>query len=93
MFEVIAVSLFAVQMKGRRGLGTHLRVFIKVPRPRDSEGTFSVFESSYQSNHSKVDAISLSTLPKDTKSELASLSSHYPILMLNVKSEAVNTNF
>jgi len=26
------------------GLGTHL--FVKVPRPRDSEGTFSVFESS-----------------------------------------------
>jgi len=42
------------------GLGTHL--FVKVPRPGDSEGTFSVFESScrsssqaatcyYQSNH------------------------------------------
>jgi len=27
------------------GLGTHL--FIKVPRPGDSEGAFSVFESSY----------------------------------------------
>jgi len=26
------------------GLGTHL--FVKVPRPGDSEGTFSVFESS-----------------------------------------------
>jgi len=32
----------------------------------------------YQSNHSKVEAIPLlSTLPKDTTSELASLSSHY----------------
>jgi len=36
------------------GLGTHL--FVQVPRPGDSEVTFSVFESSchlllYQSNH------------------------------------------
>jgi len=61
------------------GLGTHL--FVKVPRPGDSEVTFSVFESScrqaatcyYQSNHSKVEAISLSALPKDTTSELAGL--------------------
>jgi len=59
------------------GIGTHL--FVKVPRPRYSEGTF--FRSSsraatcyYQSNQSKVEAISLSTLPKDTTSELASLS-------------------
>jgi len=28
----------------RIGLGTHL--FVKIPRPGDSEGTFSVFESS-----------------------------------------------
>jgi len=27
-----------------RGLGTHL--FVKLPRPWDSKGTFSVFESS-----------------------------------------------
>jgi len=37
-------------------LGTHL--FVKVPRPGDSEGTISVFELTatcyYQSNHSKV---------------------------------------
>jgi len=52
------------------GLGTHL--FVKVPRPGDSEVTFSVFESSqaatcyYQSNHSKVEAIPLSALLKDT---------------------------
>jgi len=43
------------------GLSTHL--FAKIPRPGDSEGIFSVFESSfylcyYQSNHSKVGAIS-----------------------------------
>jgi len=67
------------------GLGAHL--FVKVPRPGDSEVTFSVFESRchvkeqcyYQSNHSKVEAITLSALPKDTKSELAGLSSHQPI--------------
>jgi len=39
----------------------------------------------YQSNLSKVEAIPLSDLPKDTTSELAGLSSHYPFLMLNVK--------
>jgi len=54
------------------GLGTHL--FVKVPRPGNSEKIFSVFESSchmhlllaYQSNHSKVEAIPLSALPKRT---------------------------
>jgi len=46
-----------------------------------------------QSNHSKVEAISLSALPKDTTSEIASLSSQYPFLMLNVKEEVINTNF
>jgi len=30
----------------------------------------------YQSNHSKIDAILLSALPKDTTSELTGLSSH-----------------
>jgi len=48
--------------------------------------------NSMQSNHSKVEAIPLSTLPKDTTSELTGLSSNYP-LVLNVSSEAVNTNF
>jgi len=51
-------------------LGTHL--IVKVPRPGDSEGTFSVFESSC----SKVEAIPLSAFPKDTTSELAGLSPH-----------------
>jgi len=67
------------------GLGTHL--FVNVPRPGDSEGTFLVFGQAttcyYQSNHSKVSA-----LPKDTASELDGLrgvSSEYPFLMLNVK--------
>jgi len=32
----------------------------------------------YQSNHAKVEAISLSALPKDPTSELAGLSSRYP---------------
>jgi len=60
------------------GLGPHL--FVKVPRPGDSEVTFSVFESSstcyYQYNHSKVEAITLNALPKDTTSELTGLSPH-----------------
>jgi len=46
------------------------RLFAKLPRPGDSEVTFAVFESSfhcyYQSNHSKLEAIPLSTLPMDT---------------------------
>jgi len=63
-----------------RGLGTHL--FVKVPLPRDSEGTFSVFESSCHLllpvQLLKGRAIPLSALPKDTASELASLSPHQP---------------
>jgi len=39
----------------------------------------------YQSNHSKVEAISVSALPKDTTNELADVSIHYPFLKLNVK--------
>jgi len=70
-----------------KGLGTHL--FVKVPRPGDSEGLFRSSSQAaicyYQSNHSKVEAISLSALPKNTTSELAGLSSHYPFFMLNVK--------
>jgi len=58
------------------------RSFAKLPRQRDSEVTFAIFESSatyyYQSNHSKVEAIPLSAFPKDTTSELADLSSHKP---------------
>jgi len=61
-------------------LGTHL--FVKVPRPGDSEVTFSGLPSQaatcyYQSNHSKVEAILLSVLSKDTSGELAGLSPHY----------------
>jgi len=57
------------------GLGTHL--FVKVLRPGDSEVTF-LFSSQAvtcynQSNHSLVEAIPLSALPKDTTSELTGL--------------------
>jgi len=47
------------------GLGTYL--FVKVPRPGDSEETFSVFESSCHMllPHSKVQAIPLSALQRD----------------------------
>jgi len=50
-----------------------------LPQPGDSEATFAVFESScyilLPVNHSKVEAIPLNALPKDTTSKLASLSS------------------
>jgi len=39
----------------------------------------------YQSNHSKIEAISLIALPNDKTSELTNLSLHYLFLMLNVK--------
>jgi len=67
-------------MKVRFRLGTYL--FVKVPRLGDSEGAFRSSNQAatcyYQSNHSKVEAIPLSALPKDTTSELAGLFSHYP---------------
>jgi len=61
---------------------SYAHLFAKLTQPGDSEVTFAVFESSchYQSYHSKIEAnqaIPLS-LPKDTKSELARLSPHYP---------------
>jgi len=63
---------------GGLGKGTHL--FVKVPRPGDSEGPFRSSSQAatcyYQSNHSKVEAIMLSALPKDTTSELAGLFPH-----------------
>jgi len=58
------------------GLGT--RLFVKEPRPQDSEGPFRSSSQAatcyYQSSHSKVEAISLNALPKDTTSKLAGLS-------------------
>jgi len=61
------------------GLGTHL--FVKVPRPGDSEVTFFGLQVKLppvttSSKYSKVGAITLSALPKDTTSELAGLSPH-----------------
>jgi len=65
------------------GLDTHL--FVKLPRPGDSEGTFAVSSEAatcyYQSNYSKVEAIPLRALPKDTTSELSGLSLHYSFFM------------
>jgi len=78
---------------GILGLGTHL--FVKVHRPEDSERTVSVFESSchlgcyYQSNHSKVEAIPLSALPKDTTSEFAFLLHTIPFLCWTSSRDAV----
>jgi len=61
-------------------LGTYVLVLIYLSRYTYSEVTFSVFESSchllLQSNHSKVEAISLSALLKDTTRELAGLYPH-----------------
>jgi len=49
-------------------------------QPGDSEVTFSVIESSctcfYRFNYSKIKAVPLSALPKDTTSEPAGLSTH-----------------
>jgi len=60
------------------GLGTHL-----LSRYLDQETAKGSFRSSsqaatcyFQSNHSKVEVITLSALPKDTRSELAGLSPH-----------------
>jgi len=47
----------------------------------------------YQSNHSKVQAIPLSALPKDTTRKLAGLTLYYPFSILTSSREAVNTNF
>jgi len=58
-------------------------VFIYLSRYLDQETAKGPFRSSsqaatcyYQSNHSKVEEIPLSALPKDTISELAGLSPH-----------------
>jgi len=62
------------------GLDTHL--FVKVPRPGDSEGSFLVrveLPPVTTSLTTKGRAIPLSALPQDTTSELAGLSSHYPL--------------
>jgi len=56
------------------------RLIAKLPQPGDREVTFRSSSQAatcyYQSNHSKVEAISLSALFKDTTSELSGLSPH-----------------
>jgi len=55
-------------------------LLVKVPRPGDSIGTFSVFQAAtyyYQSNHLKVETIPLSALSKDTTSILSGLTLRY----------------
>jgi len=76
------------------GLGAHL--FVKVPRPRDSEETF--FRSSSPAATCttslitlKVAAIPLSGLLKDITSELTFLSSQNLFLCWTSSREAVNT--
>jgi len=63
----------------------YARLFGKLPRPSNSEVIFAVFESSYHLllpvlplNGKDNPVKALSTLPKDTTSELADLSSPYP---------------
>jgi len=55
-------------------------LFVKVPRPGDSKMTFRSSSQAaicyYQLNHSKIEEIPLSALPKDTTSKLAGLSPH-----------------
>jgi len=60
----------------------HAHLFVKVPRPKDSKGTFSVFESSC---HLPLigRGSSIKCLAKDTTSELAGLSS-----VLSVKQDS-----
>jgi len=67
-------------------------LFANVPRPGDREvfglpvklPPVTTSLSYYQSNHSKVEAIPLSALPKDTTSERAS-NVHTISSMMNVK--------
>jgi len=58
------------------GLGTHL--FVKVPRKETANGPFRSLSQAatcyYQFSHSKLGAIPLSALPKDTTSKLVGLS-------------------
>jgi len=58
-------------IKKAKVLGTHL--FVKVPRPGDSEVTFSVFESSYQC---KMSTQHLNYTTVDCGSEISVLEVH-----------------
>jgi len=80
-------------------LDTGTDLFVNVPRVGDSERTFFGLRvklpsvtTSLKVEGRKVEAIQLSAFPKDTTSELAGLSSHYPFLCWTSSREAVNTN-
>jgi len=71
------------ELKINVGLGPHL--FVKVPRPGDSKVPLCGLRvklppvtTSLTTAHSKVVAIPLSALPKDTTSELAAYLHTYP---------------
>jgi len=72
------------------GLGSHL--FVKIPRQGDSEVIFRSSSQTvtcyYQSNHSKAEAIPLTTLPKDTTSKIAGLSPQSTQTLLNDERQA-----
>jgi len=63
------------------------RLFATLPRSGGSEVTLASLSqaATYQSNHSKIKAVPLSALPKNT-SKLTGLSSHYPF---NAERQAV----
>jgi len=75
------------------GLGLGTRLFVKVPRPGDSEWTFSSFRFSsqaatsyYQSNYSKVEAILLSAFCPRT--QLANLPAYLTLTLLIAERQA-----
>jgi len=94
------VAVFSFNFRNKRIEGWYLvlaHLIFTLHRPEDSEGTFSVFESNCQlflpANHSKIQAIPLSALPKDITGG-PRLVLHSIFFKLNVKQlrEAVNKN-
>jgi len=78
------------------GLSTHL--FVKAPRTGDSKETFLSLSQAaacyYQSDHSKVEAIPLSSLPKyTTKANLPAYLHTIPVLCWTSSREGLNTSF
>jgi len=76
-------------MEGVRIKGLALMYLSRYLDQETAKGSFRSWSQAttcyYQSNHSKVEAILLSALTKDTTSELAGLSSHYSFFLLNLK--------
>jgi len=91
------IPLSALSKNTTSEFRTHL--FVKVSRPGDSEGNYFWSSSQaatcyYQSNHLNVEAIPLSTLPKNKTSELTGLL--FTLFLFYAKRQAgkpVNTNF